>query len=76
MPDIKCSEVFYKFADMAKNNHIIIMEGSSRSTKTYSILQWIILTCLQSKQKLRVAIIRSKLTWIKATIFDGYYRDW
>lgn len=72
MPEITCSKVFYDFAEMAKHNHIIVMEGSSRSTKTYSILQWIIMTALQSKQKLRIAIIRSKLTWIKATLFKDF----
>jgi hypothetical protein len=49
---------------------IIVNEGSSRSTKTYSILQYVITECLNAK--IRVTVCRAKLTWLKSTVIPDF----
>jgi len=63
--DIKTSNVFTK--NRKANTRIIVNEGSSRSTKTYSIAQLLIGLALESKVK--ITACRSKLTWLKATAY-------
>ncbi len=50
---------------------IIVNEGSSRSTKTFSILQYII-GQHQEHKKLVTTICREKLTWLRATIIPDF----
>lgn len=49
---------------------IVVNEGSARSTKTFSILQFIINECLKSQTT--VTIARARLTWLKATIIPDF----
>lgn len=50
-----------------------ILEGGSRSTKTWSIIQWIILYCQKNKdQGKRITISRDRLTWLKDTVFKDF----
>lgn len=65
---ISASRVFQKIR--SANTRIIVNEGSSRSTKTFSILQHIIIRCLESK--IKVTASRLKLTWAKATIIPDF----
>ena len=58
-----------------RKEKFIIHEGSSRSSKTYSIIQYLIIKCLEhrnTKQKLRILILRARLTWLKATVFNDF----
>lgn len=49
--------------------NIFVLEGSSRSSKTYSIIQfWIKYAYLNNGKQKRVAICRLKGTWLSATI--------
>ena len=48
----------------------IVLEGGSRSSKTWSICQSIYLTGLQSPK--RIAIARFRRTWIKPTVLDTF----
>jgi phage terminase large subunit len=66
---IKVSKVFGKIRKSDKR--IIVNEGSSRSTKTYSILQYIISEHLQYP-KLVTTICRAKLTWLKVTVVPDF----
>lgn len=50
----------------------VVMAGGSRSTKTYSILQHIIMQCLHAPKPLEVLIVRAKLTWLKATVLKDF----
>lgn len=73
MASLKCSRVFAELkreSDCGKR--YITMEGSSRSTKTYSILQYSILRCMQASLPIKVAIIRSRLTWLRATVIPDF----
>lgn len=66
--EIEASRIFSKIH--SANTRIIVNEGSSRSTKTFSILQHLILKCLASR--IRVTACREKLTWAKSTIIPDF----
>lgn len=60
-----------------RKEKIIVMEGSSRSTKTYSIIQHLISLALENEQRkhpqeLRIAILRARLTWLKNTVYQDF----
>jgi phage terminase large subunit len=69
---IKHSVVFTKNYDalMDRNIRFIINMGGTRSSKTYSICQLIIVYCLQSPGKL-VSVVRKSFPSLRATV----YRD-
>lgn len=69
---IEYGHVYEKLANAAENNRFIIMVGSSRSGKTYSILQWLIVKCLEAEKPIRIAVCRSKRTWLKITAFSDF----
>lgn len=66
--EIQASEVFDKIR--SASTRIIVNEGSSRSTKTFSILQHLIICCLTEFE--RITICRAKLTWAKATVIPDF----
>ena len=47
-----------------------VLEGSARSSKTYTILQFIIAQCLQ--KTIRVTVCRLRLTWIKQSLLPDF----
>jgi len=58
-----------------RKERIIIHEGGSRSSKTYSILQWIIIQMINNskrKEPFIVICLRSKLTWLKTTLLADF----
>jgi len=55
----------------AKDNRIIVLEGGSRSSKTWSIFQYFIILAL-SQKGLTFRIAREKFTWVKETLL----KDW
>ena len=57
------------------DKRINVLEGGSSSTKTWSILQWIIINCSQNKNEL-YTIARLKLTWTKATVLRDFEMQW
>jgi phage terminase large subunit len=68
MIEIQHSTVFTRIRKSDKR--IIVNEGSSRSTKTVSICQYLIMKALESKIKITGA--RAKLTWAKATMVHDF----
>lgn len=70
--DFPTTRVFDKLAEAYSRYRILVMVGSGRSGKTYSILQWIIIQCFNTKTPLKVAIVRAKLTWLKATVLVDF----
>lgn len=62
---IKKSSVFDR--TRKAKTRIIVHEGSSRSTKTFSIIQFIIMQHILNKG-MRTTICRSKLTWLKSSV--------
>jgi phage terminase large subunit len=67
---IKASIVLQKTLD-AQNTKIICHQGSSRSSKTWSIFQYFLLKALQG-EKFVLTIARAKLTWVKATLLMDF----
>ena len=65
---ISCSNVFQRIA--AAGTRIIVNEGSSRSTKTFSIIQYLIHRSLESN--VRVTVCRAKLSWAKMTVIPDF----
>jgi phage terminase large subunit len=67
----------------SRTERVVILEGSARSTKTYSVLQYLIYLAVENEnakkpRHLRIAIVRSHLTWIRSTVlvdFKNILRD-
>jgi phage terminase large subunit len=60
-----------------RHEKIVVLEGSSRSTKTYSICQRLIELALQNErgrkpQRMRFLIMRQRLTWCRNTVFEDF----
>lgn len=62
---LKATPVFHKLAQATKP--IKALEGGARSSKTWSIIQYLITECYRNTG-LRITITREKLTWLKATV--------
>lgn len=65
---VKVSKVFKQINSC--ESRIIVNEGSSRSTKTYSIIQYLINMCMADR--IKVTACREKLTWAKATVIPDF----
>ena len=53
--------------------HVFVFEGGSRSSKTYSIIQFFIIYALTNRQRTnRVVIARKKGTWIASTVWTDF----
>lgn len=61
------------YDDLYKSkNPIKALEGGSRSSKTWSIIQYLIFfVCLQ-RTGLRITVTREKLTWLKGTVLKDF----
>lgn len=66
--EVPVSKVFTQIKNA--KTRIVVNEGSSRSTKTYSIIQYLIQLALTHSFK--ITITRAKLTWIKATVLQDF----
>ena len=66
--DIGVTQNFYRLRDSDKR--IIIMEGSSRSGKTYSIIQFLIYKALS--KKIFITVARQKLTWVRGSVLRDF----
>lgn len=71
--DLKSTIVFEKNYDALYNNgaRFIINEGGSRSSKTYSLCQLLMVYCLQNPQKV-VSIIRKTFPALRATAMRDF----
>lgn len=52
--------------------HVYVFEGGSRSSKTYSLIQYFINQALTSQKPRRVCILRKKGTWLLATVWNDF----
>ena len=52
--------------------NIFGLEGGSRSSKTTSIIQALLIYALQSKEPLRISIFRKKKTWCRDTLWFDF----
>lgn len=67
--EIGVSKVFTKIRKA--NTRIIVNEGSSRSTKTFSYIQYL-LACGFLDPTEKTTICRDKLTWLKASVIPDF----
>lgn len=50
-----------------------VLEGGSRSTKTWSVIQYLLVYCQENRNKGKeITISRDRLTWLKATVFKDF----
>lgn len=72
--EIKATEIFRKNFDALNNNDIrfIVNQGGSRSSKTYSICQVLIVYCLQNPNKI-VSIVRKTFPALRATVMRDFF---
>lgn len=55
--------------------NIFVLEGGSRSSKTYSIIQfWILWAQVNRGETKRVIVARSKSTWVSATVYFDFIK--
>lgn len=74
MSHSKLLEVSSVFTDILNSKkRIRVLEGGSRSSKTWSVLQWIIHYCLENRNK-RISIMRAKLTWLRASVMVDFIK--
>jgi len=70
---IEHSSVYTKNLKAIEDGYkIIVNEGSSRSTKTFSIMQILMVLGYESKKKLTYTIVREKMTWLKSTLLKDF----
>jgi phage terminase large subunit len=72
--NIDATIVFEKNFDALHNNGVrfIVNQGGSRSSKTYSLCQLIIIYCLQNEDKV-VSIIRKTFPSLRATVMRDFF---
>ena len=52
--------------------NVYVFEGGSRSSKTYSLIQFFIVYALQETRPTRIVISRKKGTWLNATVWVDF----
>ena len=72
--NIHCTPVFARAqkAFESKRFNIYVFEGGSRSSKTYSLIQFCIVLALTSTERKRIACCRKKGTWLLATVWVDF----
>ena len=71
--ELKATSVFEFIYDNYKPNQkqVFVLEGSSGSSKTFSIIQWLTLYSQQNEYK-KITCGRSKMTWTIDTIWEEF----
>jgi phage terminase large subunit len=68
---IQATRIYEQTVEAAKNYKIICHKGGSRSSKTWSIIQFLLGEAIQGK-KYSFTIVRDKLSWIKGTVLKDF----
>lgn len=69
--NIKTTEVFKLL--LQSNKRFVLSIGSSRSSKTYSMLQWIIYYCLENQNKSKyVSVVRKSFPSLRRTVYREF----
>lgn len=72
--NLQCTPVFArakKAYDTSKFN-VLVFEGGSRSSKTYSLIQFFIVLALYDKGRKRIIVSRKKGTWLLSTVWVDF----
>lgn len=69
-----CTPVFARMmkAHDSGKFKVYVFEGGSRSSKTYSLIQFFIFMALNSDERKRVVLSRKKGTWLNATVWEDF----
>jgi len=71
--EIKATEIFERnFDAINSDKRFIINQGGSRSSKTYSLCQLVIVWCLQNPNKV-VSIVRKTFPALRATVMRDFF---
>lgn len=72
--NMQVTPIFYRMcqAVSASKYNVYVFEGGSRSSKTYSLIQYFIQLALSSEKPRRIAILRKKGTWLHATVWHDF----
>jgi phage terminase large subunit len=71
--DINATQVFsWNWDALTSDKRFIINQGGSRSSKTYSLCQLIIVYCLQNQNKV-VSIVRKTFPALRATVMRDFF---
>ena len=72
--EVKVTPIFHRMsqAHACGRFHVYVFEGGSRSSKTYSLIQYFIVMALQSEKHRRIVISRKKGTWLYATVWHDF----
>lgn len=71
---LNCTPVFARAhkAYQSKRYNVFVFEGGSRSSKTYSLIQFFIVLALSSTERKRIACCRKKGTWLLSTVWVDF----
>ena len=72
--EVKVTPIFHRMSQAHASGrfHVYVFEGGSRSSKTYSLIQYFIVMALQSEKHRRIVISRKKGTWLYATVWHDF----
>lgn len=72
--NLKCTPVFARALKAYQSNrfNVYVFEGGSRSSKTYSLIQFFIFLALSSTERKRIACCRKKGTWLLSTVWVDF----
>lgn len=72
---MRCTPIVHRVSTATKKEgfHVFVFEGGSRSSKTYSLIQFFILYAFQNRDRTnRIVICRKKATWLASTVWTDF----
>ncbi len=71
---MKCTSVFSKnIKAYQQGKTLIVNQGGTRSSKTYSMLQWIVVECVKNPNKgLYISIVRASFPSLRRTVYREF----
>ena len=73
--NVNVTPIFHRMwkAMLSGQFHAYVFEGGSRSSKTYSLIQFfIVIIGLRSEKRRRIVVSRKKATWLYATVWHDF----
>ncbi len=73
---LKVTPIFWRMTQARATGrfNVYVFEGGSRSSKTYSLIQFFLEWANRSKEKKRIVISRKKGTWLYGTVWHDFER--
>lgn len=68
--DLKVTRVFDFIWNSTKR--YVVLQGGTRSSKSWSIMQWILVTCLNADKPMLVSIVRKTLPSLKKSVYRDF----